>query len=66
MSPASGKVPLTVNFTGDGRDNDGIIALYYRYFDEENTSNKLNISDTFLIQNKNNITLTVMYTDEDI
>lgn len=62
-NPTSGKAPSTVNFTGDGQDNDGIMVSCYGDFDDGNTSNEQNTSHTFLIQGKYNVTFTVMDND---
>jgi hypothetical protein len=46
-NPLSGKPPLTVNFTGSGKDIDGTVVSYTWNFGDGSTSNQQNVSHTF-------------------
>lgn len=46
-NPLSGKPPLTVNFTGSGKDIDGMVVSYTWNFGDGSTSNQQNASHTY-------------------
>ena len=48
-TPLSGKPPLTVNFTGSGRDTDGSVVSYSWNFGDGATSNQQTTSHTYEI-----------------
>jgi PKD repeat protein len=62
-SKSYGKVPLTVQFTGDGFDVDGKELKYLWNFDDETTSNEQNPAHTF--ENQGNYTVRLTVTDAD-
>ncbi len=59
-SSLSGKAPLTVKFTGSGKDADGTIASYGWNFGDGKTSSEQNPSHTYEIQGSYIITLRTM------
>ena len=60
-SPASGKAPLAVAFTGNGTDPDGTIASYAWTFGDGGTSTSQNPAHTY--QTGGNFTATLTVTD---
>lgn len=55
----SGTAPLTVKFTGSGKDSDGSIVSYYWDFKDGGTSNQQNPTHTFNTVGNHKVTLTV-------
>lgn len=58
-SPTSGKVPLTVQFTGSGTDSDGTVASYSWDFGDGTASTQQNPSHTYSTPGTYTATLTV-------
>ena len=59
-STLSGSAPLTVNFTGNGTDEDGsIVAFYWEFGDDKGTSQDQNPSYVYEIAGTYTVTLTV-------
>jgi hypothetical protein len=61
-TPLSGKPPLTVNFTGSGKDVDGTIASYSWNFGDGSTSTQQNASHTY--ETPGSYTATFKVTDD--
>ena len=61
-TPLSGKPPLTVNFTGSGKDIDGTVVSYTWDFGDGSTSNQQNTSHTF--ETPGNYTATLKVIDD--
>ena len=61
-NPLSGKPPLTVNFTGSGKDIDGTVVSYSWNFGDGTTSNQQSVSHTY--ENPGNYTATFKVTDD--
>ena len=58
-TPEEGKAPLTVNFEGEGTDNDGTIDSYYWDFNDGDTSTDQNPTHTYTEPNYYKVVLTV-------
>jgi PKD repeat protein len=61
-NPLSGKPPLTVNFTGSGKDIDGTVVSYSWNFGDGTTSNQQSVSHTY--ENPGSYTATFKVTDD--
>ena len=61
-TPLSGKPPLTVNFTGSGKDVDGTVASYTWNFGDGSTSNQQNPSHTY--ETPGSYTVSLKVTDD--